>query len=117
MSEMRLAMKIYGLLISLIMVFALIVGARNSYALDYEGMTMTCSGEYTVYGAQNFFFSYTDENGNCGIKSFYANSSGEAYNCAMKACKECELKDLTGLYQFGSAMPGYNPGEQYCPKK
>ena len=108
-------MKIYGLLLSLVVVFVLTSGAKNSYALDYGVLTMTCSGEYAVYGAQNFYFGYTDAKGNCGVSLFYANSSGEAYNCAVKACKECSrLQDLTGLYQSWSAMPGYNPGDQFC---
>jgi len=107
-------MKLYGLIMSLFVVFVLTAGAKNSYALDYGVLTMTCSGDYAVYGAQNYYFGFTDEKGNCGVQLYYANTPGEAYNCAMKVCKECRLEDLTGLYQFGSAMPGYNPGEQFC---
>ena len=110
-------MKAYGLLISIFTVFILIVGVDKGFALSVGDQTMTCGGQYTVYGAQNFFFGYTDEKGNCGVQSFYANSPGEAYSCAKKVCNECKLQDLTGLYQFGSAQPGYNPGGQFCPKE
>ncbi len=107
-------MKFYGLLLSMFVLFVLAVCAKNSYALDEGVLTMTCGGEYAVYGAQNYYFGYTDEKGNCGVQSYYANTPGEAYSCAKKVCKECSLRDLTGLYQFWSAMPGYNPGEQFC---
>lgn len=107
-------MKIYGLILSMLAVFVLTAGVTDSYALDYGTLTLTCSGDYAVYGAQNYYLGYTDEKGNCGVQSYYANSPGEAYSCAAKVCKECSLRDLTGLYQFWSAMPGYNPGEQFC---
>jgi len=107
-------MKIYLLIMSLFLVFVLTAGVHKSYALDYGVQTMTCGGEYAFYGAQNFYFGYVDEKGNCGVQLYYANSPDEAYNCAKKVCKDCRLEDLTRLYQIGSAMPGYNPGEQFC---
>lgn len=110
-------MKIHGLLISMFMVITLAVGVEKSYAQENGGQPMTCGGQYAVFGAQGFFFGYTDEKGNCGVQSYYANSYGEAYNCAQEKCVECRIQDLTNLYQFGSAQPGYNPGEQFCPKK
>lgn len=110
-------MKIHGLLIGMFMVLALTAGMEKSYALENEVQPKTCSGQYAVFGAQGFFFGYTDEKGNCGVQSFYANSYGEAYSCAQEKCTECRIQDLTNLYQFGSAQPGYNPGEEFCPKK
>ena len=110
-------MKIFGLLLGLSVVIALAAGAEKSYALAEGDRPTTCSGQSTVFGAQNYFFGYTDEKGNCEVRTFYANSEGEAYSCAQKMCKGCRLQDLTELYEFGSAQPGNNPGEQFCPKK
>lgn len=110
-------MKIFGLLLGLFVVIALAAGVEKSYALADGDQPMTCSGQNAVFGSQNFFFGHTDEKGNCGVQSFYANSQGEAYSCAQEMCKDCSLQDLTELYRFGSAQPGYNPGEQFCPKK
>ncbi len=110
-------MKTFGLLVVMFVVIALAAGVEKSYALAEGDRPMTCSGQYTEFGAQNFFIGYSDEKGNCGVESFYANSEGEAFSCAQEKFKDYSLQDLTDLYKLGSAQTGNNPGEQFCPKK
>lgn len=76
----------------------------------------TCGGEFPVLGAQNYFYGFKWGEGGCGTMSFYANSPGEAFDCAKRYCKNCELEDLTSLYQFGT-IEGFDIKTDYCPAK
>jgi len=78
------------------------------------GRLTTCSGDTVMPVAQDYFFALTKQDGFCMTSPFYANTYGEARECARVVCPDCRAEDITKDYILGWVKPG-NPG--FCPAR
>jgi hypothetical protein len=75
----------------------------------------TCSGQEPRFGAQPYFFGFTKP-GFCATRVIYANTYGEARECAVALCPDCRIEDITSWYQFSSSLQGPDGKQSFCPK-
>ena len=75
----------------------------------------TCSGQVAAPDAQLYFFGFTKDDGFCATRPFLANTYGGAKDCAEKICSNCRVEDITGLYNFGSALTPLDASRGFCP--
>ena len=90
-------------------------GRAEDIAANYGAKT--CSGQDTGPTTQLFFFGFTKEDGFCATRPFRANTYGEAKDCAVRICQDCDVVDITGRYKFESAVPGLNEMQSFCPSR
>jgi hypothetical protein len=81
-----------------------------------DHITRTCSGAEPRFGAQPYFFGFTKP-GLCMTRVIYANTYGEARECAAALCPDCRIEDITGWYQFSSSVRDPSGRQSFCPAK
>jgi hypothetical protein len=80
-----------------------------------DHLARTCSGAEPRLGAQPYFFGFTRP-GLCMTRVIYANTYGEARECALALCPDCRVEDITGWYQFSTSVRDPGGKLSYCPK-
>ncbi len=100
----------------LVSVFLLVVAVMASGALSpaLGGTTpkQTCSGATPGSAAQYYLFGMKGPRNFCMTRMFYANTYGEARECAQSQCLICIVEDISKyLDQQGGK------GISYCPSR
>jgi hypothetical protein len=72
----------------------------------------TCSGADVGPAAQYYLFGMKGPRDFCMTRMFYANTYGEARECAQSQCLICVVEDITKSFDMAGGK-----GISYCPNR
>ena len=100
----------------LVTVLLLVVAVMASGAFSPAAGDMrpkeTFSGAVARPAAQYYLFGIKGPNDFCMTRMFYANTYGEARDCALSQCLICRVEDITKFFD-----PESGKGIRYCPAR
>ena len=95
-----------------LLVVAVMASGATSSALGDMKPKQTCSGADAGPAAQYYFFGMRGPRDFCMTRMFYANTYGEAKDCAQSQCLICVVEDITKSFDRQGGK-----GISYCPSR
>ncbi len=96
----------------ILLVVAVMASGAFSPALGDTKPTQTCSGATPGPAAQYYLFGMKGPRNFCMTRMFYANTYGEARECAQSQCLICIVEDITKSFDMAGSK-----GISYCPSR